>query len=142
MPVDINIADLKDYTNVYNNANTYFTPYSQNTWWIVDHNYGTSVEDRVYGKLELGYNFTKELKLLGRLGGDFTNSNIKIYNDIWNATYPDSINYQEASSEIGDIQRTIQQMGPDRCIRPTYRRLQDRRRLGYQCHRRMEPQPA
>lgn len=105
IPADINIADLKDYNNVYNNASTYFTPYAQNTWWICDNNYGNTVDDRAYGKIELGYNFTKELRLLGRFGGDFTNSSTKIYNEIWKAEYKGvaypTINYDEASGEIG-----------------------------------------
>lgn len=83
-PVDIDYADLKDYNSVYNDANNFYTPYAQNPWWTLDHNYSTYQDDRVYGNIELGIQLVKGLQLIGRLGGDFVNSNEKYYNDLWN----------------------------------------------------------
>ena len=82
-PVDIDYADLRDYNSVYNNANNFYTPYAQNPWWVLDHNYSTFSEDRVYGNLELGVQIVKGLKAIGRFGADFSNSLQKTYNDIW-----------------------------------------------------------
>lgn len=80
-PTDIDYGDLKDYNNVYNNFDNYYTPYAINPWWIVDKNKATYQDDRVYGKIELGYKLAKGLKAIARLGGDFTNSREKYMNE-------------------------------------------------------------
>lgn len=82
-PVDIDYADLRDYNSIYNNANNFYTPYAQNPWWVLDHNYSTYSEDRAYGNIEVGVQIVKGLKAIGRLGADFSNSIQKTYNDLW-----------------------------------------------------------
>ncbi|MGB4776514.1 MAG: SusC/RagA family TonB-linked outer membrane protein [Daejeonella sp.] len=76
IPVDVPIKQLKDYKNIYNNADNYFTAYADNPYFVVNEN-GTQLrDDRVFGKLELSYEVLKNTKLIGRLGGDFNNTNI------------------------------------------------------------------
>jgi len=83
IPADIDWADLKDYNSIYNNADNFYTPYAQNIWWTLDHNYATYQEDRVYGKVELGLQLYKGLKAIARIGGDFSNSTEVYHNDPW-----------------------------------------------------------
>lgn len=100
-PVDIDYADLKDYNNIYNNADNFYTPFAQNPWWTLDHNYSNYKETRVYGNIEVGAQIIKGLKAIGRIGGDFSNSMQKTYNDIWKFG-PDSYTADEGGSpEIG-----------------------------------------
>ena len=40
---------------------------------MVDNFYSTYQDDRIYGKLELSYDITKDIKVIGRFGGDYTN---------------------------------------------------------------------
>lgn len=100
-PCDIDYADLKDYSGVYNNANTFYTPYAQNPWWIVDHSWAKQNDERTYGKLELGYNILPNTKIIGRVGGDFSNSRYYSYNELWSTTLDGTINADESSPELG-----------------------------------------
>ena len=55
MPVDIPLTQLKDYNSMYHNIDNFFTLYAENPYWVVDNNGNTYQDDRVYGKIELGY---------------------------------------------------------------------------------------
>lgn len=103
-PVDIDYGDLKDYNNIYNNANNFYTPYAQNPWWTLDHNYSTYQDDRVYGNIELGFQLCKGLQLIGRLGGDFDNSTEKYYNDLWTFLPGSYTAVEGGSTEQGSYQ--------------------------------------
>jgi TonB-linked SusC/RagA family outer membrane protein len=76
-PVDVNYKDLKDLNNPYNNIDNFYTGYAQNPYWIIANNQSVYQDDRIYGKVELGYDIMHGLKALGRIGGDFTNSRTK-----------------------------------------------------------------
>lgn len=82
-PVNIDYADVKDYHSVYNNADNYFTPYAQNPWWTLDHNYSTYQDDRIHGSGEFGLQLLKGLQFIARGGFDVTNYQQKYYNDLW-----------------------------------------------------------
>ena len=82
-PANVDYADLKDYKNIYNNADNFYTPFAQNPWWTLDHNYSTYQDDRVFGNVELGIQLMKGLQFIARGGLDVTNYNQKTYNDIW-----------------------------------------------------------
>ena len=64
---------MKDYNDVRYNLDNYFTLYAYNPYWMVDNNYSEYSGDRVYGRLEVSYDILKNLKVLGRIGGDFDN---------------------------------------------------------------------
>ena len=53
-PVNIDYADVRDWHNIYNNADNFYTPYAQNPWWTLDNNWGDYTDDRVYGNAEFG----------------------------------------------------------------------------------------
>lgn len=70
---DVRFADMKDYNDERYNTDNYFTLYATNPYYMVDHFYSTYQDDRVYGKVELSYDITSDIKAIARLGGDFTN---------------------------------------------------------------------
>jgi TonB-linked SusC/RagA family outer membrane protein len=112
MPVDIPLTQLKDYNSIYHNIDNFFTLYAENPYWVIDNNGNVYQDDRVYGKLELGYDIFSNTKLLTRVGGDFTNFRQNSFNavakiapDTWNygskADQPGT--YDEFNSFIGQI---------------------------------------
>jgi len=98
---DVDLNEVKDYTNIYNNADNYYTPFSMNPYWIVDNNYAKYQDDRVYGNIELNVNMAKGLKAIGRIGGDFTNSREKYCNNVWSPASDSFAVAMGASPEIG-----------------------------------------
>lgn len=70
---DVRFTDMKDYNLERNNVDNYYTLYSTNPYYMVDNFYSTYQDDRIYGKLELSYDITKDIKVIGRFGGDYTN---------------------------------------------------------------------
>ncbi|UKJ07695.1 SusC/RagA family TonB-linked outer membrane protein [Solitalea lacus] len=84
IPGSIDIALLKDYNNKYNNSDNYFTAYAQNPYFVLNENGNKFQDDRVFGKVELTYALTKQLKAVGRVGTDFSNSTIKNWGAIVN----------------------------------------------------------
>lgn len=83
-PVNIDYAELRDYNDPYNNADNFYTPYAQNPWWILEHNYATYEDDRVYGNAEFGIDIIKGLQFIARGGLDITNYRQTYFNDLWN----------------------------------------------------------
>lgn len=100
MPVDIPLTQLKDYNSMYYNINNFFTLYAENPYWVIDHNGNTYQDDRIYGKIELGYDLFAHTKLLGRLGGDFTNLRQRSFNAVAKID-PDTWNYISKADEPG-----------------------------------------
>ncbi len=100
MPVDIPLTQLKDYKSIYHNPDNFFTFYAQNPYWVIDNNGNSFQDDRVYGKIELSYEVLKNTKLLGRLGGDFTNARQKSWNAVAKLT-PGTWNYGHKSDKVG-----------------------------------------
>ncbi|PWG82667.1 SusC/RagA family TonB-linked outer membrane protein [Pararcticibacter amylolyticus] len=86
IPVDIPISQLKDYKNVYNNVDNYFTAYAENPYFIVNENGSRLQDDRIFGKLELSYEVFKNTRAIGRLGGDFNNTKLKDWGALVNFT--------------------------------------------------------
>jgi TonB-linked SusC/RagA family outer membrane protein len=76
VPTDISIVDMeagyKD-DNSFNNTDNYYTPYTDNPYWIINENGNEAVENRVYGKIDLEYSFLDNLKVQWRLGADVAN---------------------------------------------------------------------
>ena len=70
---DIRFADMEDYNDIRFNNDNYFTWYAYNPYWMVDNNYSEYSGDRVYGRIEMSYDILDNLKVLGRIGGDFDN---------------------------------------------------------------------
>ena len=104
-PVNVDYADLRDWHDVYNNADNFYTPYAQNPWWILDNNWGDYTDDRVYGNAEFGLQIIKGLQLIARGGLDVTNYIEKEFNNLWTfnpGSYADS---EGASVEPGTFEQ-------------------------------------
>lgn len=71
--VDVDFGQLKDYNDERFNTDNYYTWYAQNPYWMIDNFKYLYQDDRIYGKVELGYELPVGLKATGRLAGDFTN---------------------------------------------------------------------
>jgi TonB-linked SusC/RagA family outer membrane protein len=100
MPVDIPIAQQKDINSMYYNFDNFFTLYAVNPYWVVANNGNTYQDDRIYGKIELGYELLPKTRLLGRLGGDFTNLRQRSFNALARIT-PGTWNYIAKNDQPG-----------------------------------------
>ena len=105
-PVNIDYADVKDYNDVRNNADNYYTPYAQNPWWILDHNYATYEDDRFYGNAEFGIDLFKGMQFIARGGMDISNYRTSYYNDIWNPSATSYTIKEGGSAEIGSFDQS------------------------------------
>lgn len=72
--VDVPFSVQKDYNDERYNLDNYYTPYATNPYYMIDNYKSHYQDDRVYGRIELGYEIIKGLKAIGRLGGDFSNN--------------------------------------------------------------------
>jgi TonB-linked SusC/RagA family outer membrane protein len=100
IPVDIPLTQQKDYNSMYYNTDNFFTLYAENPYWVIDHNGNTYQDDRIYGKIELTYNVFKNTRLMGRVGGDFTNLRQRSFNAIAKIS-PDTWNYGPKADRPG-----------------------------------------
>ncbi len=71
--VDVNYRDMKDYNDERFNTDNYYTFYANNPYWQIDNFRYQFQDDKVAGRVELGYQILEGLKATGRLGGDFSN---------------------------------------------------------------------
>ena len=70
-PRDISIVELKDLSNPFNTPGYYYTPYGVTNPYYILENYENKYEaERLYGKLQLDYEFAKNFKLIYRFGLD------------------------------------------------------------------------
>lgn len=97
-PVNIDYADLRNINNIYNSPDNYYSPYQMNPWWILEHNYATYQDDRVYGSGEFGLQLFKGLQFIARGGFDVTNYIEKDFNNPLSFT-PGSYAYIEGATE-------------------------------------------
>jgi TonB-linked SusC/RagA family outer membrane protein len=74
---DIRITDFKDYHNKFFNVDNYFTPYASNPYFSLFENGNTNKNDRVFGNVELGYDFSKAINIRWRTGADVANARVK-----------------------------------------------------------------
>lgn len=82
-PTSLYLPDTSDWRGLYDNPDNYYTPYALNPYWILDHNTAKYQDDRVWGNIELNYDIIPGLKAIGRISGDFTSSDTKYMNDIY-----------------------------------------------------------
>lgn len=79
VPRDISIISLKDQTDPFNQMDYYFTPYGvMNPYYILENAKNEYKADKVFGKVQLDYDFLKYFRATYRAGLDATNSENKI----------------------------------------------------------------
>lgn len=76
VPRDISVVDSKDINYKFNNLDNFYTRYAQNPYYPIFKNGNKYYEDRVYGNINVGYNFTDWLNASMRVGGDISSTQI------------------------------------------------------------------
>jgi len=97
-PRDINIVDLKDYHNKFNNVENYYTVYSQNPYYVLNEHGTRYGEDRVYGNVSLDAQILPWLKATFKTGGDFANNTLKM----WRAITINSWGYNDEPGRVSE----------------------------------------
>lgn len=113
---DIDISSMSDYNNPYYNTDNFYTAYATNPYWVLGNNQNKFQDDRIYGKVELAFDIMDGLKAIGRLGGDFSNSRQRKWNERVDYTVgswsyiggknPEPGTYQERAEYNGQIDAT------------------------------------
>lgn len=81
IPRDISIVDHRDINYKFNNLDNYFTRYAQNPYYPILKNGNDYNEDRIYGSIDLEYDFTDWLNATARVGGDIANAQVQDWVD-------------------------------------------------------------
>lgn len=69
-PRDISLLELRDFNNPFNDLEGYYSPYTNNPWRVLENYNSSSVIDRLYGNVELGYKLNESMNFLARVGSD------------------------------------------------------------------------
>jgi len=96
VPNDISLVDLKDYNSKFNNLDNYFTPYGTNPYFILNENGNVQNKQKLFGKIELNLDVTKELQLTYRFGGDYETSRAETHEAI--RSFSEGANNEGSSS--------------------------------------------
>ena len=123
-PANIDYADLKDWNSIYNNSDNYYSPYQTSPWWILDNNYSTYSDDRVYGNAEFGLQLFKGLQFIARGGMDITNYLEKDFNNIYTfspGSYADDEGASEENGTYSEIRQRTAQIDANFLLNADYR---------------------
>jgi TonB-linked SusC/RagA family outer membrane protein len=77
LPRDISIVDQKDYNNIFNNVDNYFTIFAQNPYFVLNEHGTRLAENRVYGNVSFDYQVLPWMTATFRVGTDVSNSQLK-----------------------------------------------------------------
>ncbi|MDP4184693.1 MAG: SusC/RagA family TonB-linked outer membrane protein [Bacteroidota bacterium] len=100
-PRDISIVDQKDYRNIFNNVDNYFTVYAQNPYYCLNEHGNRLRDNRIYGNVSVDYAILPWLSAIYRLGADVSNTTLKQWRAITlssRASYNDEVGRVEESS--------------------------------------------
>lgn len=107
IPRDHSIVDSKGYNdpgnpfNKFYSLDNYFTPYAQNPYWTLYNQGNDYAEDRIFGNLEFKYDILKNLNILWRVGGDYSDAFQKDWGNVGKIT-PGSPN-SSANDVFGSV---------------------------------------
>ncbi len=107
IPRDHSIVDSKQYNdpnnpwNKFFNLDNYFTPYAQNPYWTLYNQGNNYNEDRIFGNIEFKYDIVKNLNILWRVGGDYSDAFQKDWGNLGRIT-PGSPN-SSANNVVGSV---------------------------------------
>ncbi|TGD57081.1 SusC/RagA family TonB-linked outer membrane protein [Flavobacterium humi] len=79
IPRDISVVDLEDMNNPFNTNSNYFSPYTSNPYWSVKENRTNIEGNRLFGNINLSYNFNKKFSASLQTGGDYRVEKVKSY---------------------------------------------------------------
>jgi len=77
----LSIVDFKDLNNKFNTIDNYFTPYGMNPYQVLELREAKQNKQKFYGKVELAWDITNDLKATYRFGGDYETATIKQHFD-------------------------------------------------------------
>ncbi len=77
IPRDFNLVDFKDYNNKFFNVDNYYTPYATNPYFSIFENGNDLVNNRFFGNVELGFDFSKAINIRWKNGVDVSNAFVK-----------------------------------------------------------------
>ncbi len=107
---DIPITDFKDYNNKFFNVNNYFTPYASNPYYSLFENGNKLQNDRMFGNIELGYDFNKAINIRWRTGVDVADARVKDWKAVerpgpktWRGPNPTNFEGQDFTPLIGAV---------------------------------------
>ncbi len=120
VPRDHSIIDYKKYNDINDPASefysldNFFTPYAQNPYWTLYNQGNNYDEDRLFGNIEMSYDFSNNLSLLWRGGADASNAQQKDWGNLGIITpgTPNSTANNVAGS-VAEITRKNQQFNSD-----------------------------
>jgi TonB-linked SusC/RagA family outer membrane protein len=78
-PRDISLRELSDINEKWNTIDNNYSLYTVNPYFILENNANESNEDRIFGSIDFGYKFLKNLDILWRVGGDVSNEHQKAW---------------------------------------------------------------
>ncbi|KAB5489486.1 SusC/RagA family TonB-linked outer membrane protein [Flagellimonas hadalis] len=83
IPRDISLVDLEDYqNNPFNNNSNFYTPFASNPYWVLNENATKINSNRIFGNINITYNFSPTLSASWQIGADIENTNRKSYGAI------------------------------------------------------------
>lgn len=101
VPRDHQIVDYRHYNDPFFNLDNFYTPYAQNPYFVLNQQGGEFQENRIRSSAWLNMNFTPQLKLTARGGGDFSGASIFDYGNVATIT-PGSPN-SSANDVVGRV---------------------------------------
>lgn len=102
IPRDVSIIDAEDYTAKYYDVGTYFTPYAQNPYHVLNESGNDFNSDRIFGNVELGYKINDIFSTTGRIGLDQTSTRLKDWQAISSAEIG-TPNFGNAAPDVGGV---------------------------------------
>ncbi|MFI3280679.1 MAG: SusC/RagA family TonB-linked outer membrane protein [Rikenellaceae bacterium] len=92
-PRDISIVSLADLDDPFNSLGYYYTPYSvTNPYYILENYMNEYDSERIYGKFQVDYDITSDLKFSYRFGLDSTTGETRIGEPNMEALSEDTVN--------------------------------------------------
>jgi TonB-linked SusC/RagA family outer membrane protein len=109
-PRDINIVDLKDYNNKFNNVDNYYTIYSQNPYYVLNEHGTKYGEDRIYGNVGLDAAPLSWLTVKFKVGSDIANSTLKAWRAITKSARAD---YNNETGSVAEASWRTSELNTD-----------------------------
>ncbi|HEX2976503.1 MAG TPA: SusC/RagA family TonB-linked outer membrane protein, partial [Bacteroidales bacterium] len=107
---DISIVDQKDYENMFNNVDNYYTVYAQNPYFVLNEHGNSITENRVYGNINMDYKILQWLSASFRAGTDVSNSQLKEWRSIVHSV---RANYNEDAGRVIESSYYNQEINTD-----------------------------
>lgn len=82
-PVDIPLADLRDYKGLYHGFDGFYGAWTANPYFLLGESSNTNNSDNLLGQVTIDYKPIKELDLVARVGNNFSTSFIEMKTPVY-----------------------------------------------------------